>query len=140
MAKTTKAPRRKKLASKNKTKRKSKILWSDQDATKLKRAHRWRPGTIALREIRKYQHSCEPLIAKAPFQRLVREVSESETRARGLEPLRFQSSAVNAIQEASESYIVALLNDTGLCARHSSRVTITSKDINLALKLRGERR
>ena len=101
----------------------------------VKRAHRWRPGTVALREIRKFQRGTELLIRKAPFQRLVRELATSQK-----EGLRFQSSAVQAIQEATESYVISLLSDTNLCAIHTRRVTIMPKDVQLALRLRGERR
>ena len=101
----------------------------------VKKAHRWRPGTVALREIRKFQKGTELLIRKAPFQRLVRELATGQK-----EGLRFQSSAVQAIQEATESYVISLLADTNLCAIHTRRVTIQPKDVQLALRLRGERR
>ncbi|KAE8666791.1 histone H3.3 [Hibiscus syriacus] len=42
----------------------------------VKKPHRYRPGTVALREIRKYQKSTELLIRKLPFQRLVREIAQ----------------------------------------------------------------
>lgn len=100
----------------------------------VKRAHRYRPGTVALREIRKYQKSTELLIRKQPFQRLVREVAEDMC-----EGLRFQSTAIVAIQEAAESYLVGLFNDTNLCAIHAKRVTIIPKDMQLARRIRGER-
>eukprot|EP00758_Cryptobia_borreli_P012732 Tbor_TRINITY_DN5770_c0_g1::TRINITY_DN5770_c0_g1_i1::g.19709::m.19709/K11253/H3; histone H3 len=100
----------------------------------VKRVHRWRPGTVALREVRKFQKSTELLIRKAPFQRLVRELATTQK-----EGLRFQSSAVLAIQEATESYMVSLLSDTNLCAIHGRRVTIMPRDIKLARRLRGER-
>ena len=73
--------------------------------------HRFRPGTVALREIRRFQKSTELLIRKLPFQRLVREIA-SEYRSE----LRFQSSAVLALQEASEAYMVGLFEDTNLCS------------------------
>ncbi|KAJ8023339.1 histone H3, embryonic [Holothuria leucospilota] len=53
--------------------------------------------------------------------------------------LRFQSSAVMALQEASEAYLVGLFEDTNLCAIHAKRVTIMPKDIQLARRIRGER-
>ena len=43
--------------------------------TNIKKPHRFRPGTIAAREIKKYQKSTELLLRKLPFQRLVREIS-----------------------------------------------------------------
>uniref|UniRef100_A0A8D2MUH9 Core Histone H2A/H2B/H3 domain-containing protein n=1 Tax=Zonotrichia albicollis TaxID=44394 RepID=A0A8D2MUH9_ZONAL len=96
--------------------------------------HRYRPGTVALREIRRYQKSTELLIRKLPFQRLVREIAQDFKT-----DLRFQSSAVMALQEASEAYLVGLFEDTNLCAIHAKRVTIMPKDIQLARRIRGER-
>ena len=102
-------------------------------AAGVKKPHRYRPGTVALREIRKYQKSTELLIRKLPFQRLVREIA-SDFKS----DLRFQSSAVLALQEASESYLVGLFEDTNLCAIHAKRVTIMPKDMQLARRIRGE--
>ena len=100
----------------------------------VKKPHRYRPGTVALREIRKYQKSTELLIRKLPFQRLVREIAQDFKT-----DLRFQSSAILALQEASEAYLVGLFEDTNLCAIHAKRVTIMPKDIQLARRIRGER-
>ncbi|KZT17940.1 histone-fold-containing protein, partial [Neolentinus lepideus HHB14362 ss-1] len=100
----------------------------------VKKPHRFRPGTVALREIRRYQKSTELLIRKLPFQRLVREIAQN------FKPdLRFQASAVTALQEAAEAYLVSLFEDTNLAAIHAKRVTIRSKDLALARRLRGER-
>uniref|UniRef100_M8BQ68 Histone H3.2 n=1 Tax=Aegilops tauschii TaxID=37682 RepID=M8BQ68_AEGTA len=99
-----------------------------------RKPHRFRPGTVALREIRKYQKSTELLIRKLPFQRLVREIAQDFKT-----DLRFQSSAVSALQEAAEAYLVGLFEDTNLCAIHAKRVTIMPKDIQLARRIRGER-
>jgi len=100
----------------------------------LKRPRRFRPGTVALREIRKYQKSSDLLIRKLPFQRLVREVAQEFST-----DIRFQSHAILAIQEAAEAYLVGLFEDTNLCAIHAKRVTIMPKDIQLARRIRGER-
>jgi len=100
----------------------------------FKKPHRYKPGTVALREIRKFQRSTELLIKKLPFQRLVRDVAQNFKT-----DLRFQSSAVIALQEASESYLVGLFEDANLCAIHAKRVTIMPKDIHLARKIRGEK-
>jgi len=113
----------------------------------VKKPHRYRPGTVALREIRRYQKSTELLIRKLPFQRLVREIAQDFKT-----DLRFQSSAIGALQEAVEAYLVSLFEgkygilfiiitkiDTNLCAIHAKRVTIQPKDIQLARRLRGER-
>jgi histone H3 len=132
----------------------------------VKKPHRYRPGTVALREIRRYQKSTDLLIRKLPFQRLVREIAQDFKS-----DLRFQGSAVLALQEAAEAYLVGLFEDTNLCAIHAKRVTImpskfqfgcrlfspfysvcsfsngafiphpfsTSEDIQLARRIRGER-
>lgn len=100
----------------------------------VKRPHRYRPGTVALREIRKYQKSTELLIRKLPFQRLVREIAQDFKN-----DLRFQGTAILALQEASEAYLVSLFADTNLCALHAKRVTIQPKDMWLARRIRGER-
>ncbi|OJD26858.1 histone H3 [Blastomyces percursus] len=100
----------------------------------VKKPHRYKPGTVALREIRRYQKSTELLIRKLPFQRLVREIAQDFKS-----DLRFQSSAIGALQESVEAYLVSLFEDTNLCAIHAKRVTIQSKDIQLARRLRGER-
>jgi histone H3 len=106
----------------------------------VKKPHRYRPGTVALREIRKYQNSTDLLIRKAPFQRLVREIA-STIRDEQDKPndLRFQSTAVLALQEAGEAYLVGLFEDSNLCAIHAKRVTLMPKDIQLARRIRGER-
>merc|ERR1712072_1534557 len=93
----------------------------------VKKPHRFRPGTVALREIRRFQKSTELLIRKLPFQRLVREIAGEFKN-----DLRFQSSAVLALQEAAEAYMVGLFEDTNLCAIHAKRVTIMPKDMQLA--------
>ena len=100
----------------------------------VKKPHRYRPGTVALREIRHYQKSTELLIRKMPFQRLVREIAQDLKSY-----LRFQSGAILALQEASEAYLVGLFEDSNLCAIHAMRVTIMTKDIQLARCIQGER-
>lgn len=100
----------------------------------VKKPRRYRPGTLALREIRKYQKSTDLLIRKLPFQRLVREIAMDYKTE-----IRFQSAAILALQEASEAYLVGLFEDTNLCAIHAKRVTIMAKDLQLARRLRSER-
>ena len=95
---------------------------------------RWRPGTVALREIKRYQKQTVMLLQKAPFQRLVRVVCQA------IDPeIRFQAQALLAVQEAAEAYIVGLFEDTNLCAIHANRKTIMKKDMELARRVRGER-
>ena len=99
---------------------------------KVKKPYRCRPGTVALRQIRKYQKSTELLIRKLPFQRLVKEV------VRELFPTancRFQSTAVLALQEASESFLVSMFDDVNCIAIHGKRVTIQVKDIQIWKRL-----
>ena len=97
-----------------------------------RKARRYRPGSVALREIRKYQKSTNLLIRKLPFQRLVRELAQA------LKPdLRFQSTALWALHEASESFLVGLMEYTNLAAIHAKRVTIMPKDMKLALRIGG---
>ena len=105
------------------------------DPHNIKRPHRYRPGTVALREIRRYQKSTDLLIKKMPFQRLCREITELEVKKN----MRFQGSAVLALQTACEAYLVSLFEDTNLCALHAKRVTIHVKDMRLARRIRGDR-
>jgi len=100
----------------------------------VKKPHRYRPGTVALREIRRYQKSTELLLRKLPFSRLVRELAQDFKS-----DLRFQQAAIAALQEASEAYLVGLFEDANLCAIHAKRVTIFPKDIQLARRIRAER-
>ncbi|HIA01447.1 MAG TPA: hypothetical protein EYN66_05985, partial [Myxococcales bacterium] len=95
---------------------------------------RFRPGHEALKEIQKYQRSTDFLIPRMPFQRLVREITHDFDV-----DLRFQQTALLALQEASEAYLVGLFQDTNLCALHAKRVTIMPKDIQLARRIRGHR-
>lgn len=108
-----------------------------QPSTMVKKTHRFRPGTVALREIRRYQKSTDLLIRKLPFQRLVREITQEIGAATG-KTYRFQSSGLAALQEAAEAYLVSLFEDTNLCAIHAKRVTIMPKDMQLARRIRGE--
>ena len=96
--------------------------------------HRYRAGTVALKDIRHYQGSTALLIRKLPFQRVVREIAQDIKT-----DLRFQSAAILCLQEATEAYLVSLLEDSNLCAIHARRVTIMPKDIQLARRIRGER-
>ena len=103
--------------------------------TTQKKPHRWRPGTVSLREIRRYQKSTDLLIRKLPFQRLVREITQDYFQ----HDYRFRGETLAALQEASEAYLVSLFEDTNLCALHAGRVTIQPKDMHLARRIRGER-
>lgn len=100
---------------------------------RVRKPSRYRPGVIALREIRKYQKSSKLLMRKSPFQKLVREIASEFCPNK-----RFQSAALAALQEEAESYLVALFEDANLCAIHAKRVTIMPKDIQLARRIRGK--
>ncbi|XP_055307628.1 uncharacterized protein LOC129571802 [Sitodiplosis mosellana] len=108
----------------------------NQQQPQQKRPHRYRPGTVALREIRRYQRSTELLIPKLPFQRLVREIIQQ------VSPniqYRVEVGAMAALQEAAENFATGIFEDANLCATHAKRVTITPKDIDLARRIRGEK-
>ncbi|KAI5820367.1 histone H3 [Pyronema omphalodes] len=114
------------------------------DPTPTHRKYRSKPGTKALREIRKYQKSTELLMAKLPFMRLVREIASNFTEGQHLSlgmsdggVCRFQSTALQALQEAAEAFLVHLFEDANLLAIHAKRVTIMQKDIQLARRIRG---
>jgi histone H3 len=105
--------------------------WIDAAATKAAAVTRRSSGALALMEIRKYQNSVNTLIEKRPFQRLVREITQEVWN----DQARMQSTAVAALQEAAEAYIVAIFEDMNTCAIHAGRVTIMPKDLRLALRL-----
>lgn len=96
---------------------------------------RYRPGTRALMEIRKYQKKTDLLIRRLPFQRVVREISDSMSIIEGC---RWQSNAMSALREAAEAYLVTIFEHANICAIHAKRVTIMTQDLGLALRIRGE--
>ncbi|XP_032814617.1 histone H3-like centromeric protein A isoform X2 [Petromyzon marinus] len=98
-----------------------------------KRKHRFRPGSRALLEIRKYQKSTDLLLRKLPFSRLVRELTSHLT----VHPLNWQSVALLALQEATEAFLVKLFEDSNLCTIHGKRVTLFPRDMQLARRIRG---
>ena len=107
-----------------------------------KQPHRYRPGTVALREIRRFQKSTDLLILKKPFGSLVREITqdiEEEAIAQGFpaQAYRYQGKAMFASQEAAEARLTEMFHDTQLAANHAKRVTIRPEDIELANKLKG---
>eukprot|EP00956_Cyclotella_meneghiniana_P001147 scaffold1315_cov23-Cyclotella_meneghiniana.AAC.15 len=132
-----KAPR-KRLATKNRR----------ADVPKVRKPHKWRPGTVSLREIRREQKRTNLAIPKVNLGRLVRDVALEQCREHqeidrtfklgGDYPLRFQSTAMAAVHAASEDHAIAVLEETNLCAIHAKRVTIGPKDMKLACVLRGD--
>jgi len=111
-------------------------LRSGRNVGGVKKPHRYRQGTVALREIRKYQKSTDLLMRKAPFARLIREIAQDVGRQKDL---RFQEQAILAAQEAAEAYLVKLFEDTNLCGIHAKRVTIMPRDVQLTRRIWGER-
>jgi histone H3 len=101
----------------------------------MRKPHHYRPGTVALHEIHCYQKSTDLFIRKAPFQRLVKEIATNLKS-----DLQMQSTAILALQEALEAYLVCLFEDSNDCAIHAKHVTIMPKDIQLAQCIRGERK
>lgn len=97
---------------------------------------RFRPGVKALREIRRYQRTTELLIRKVPFARLVKQLCDDHFTLPN-ERLRWRATALSALQEASEAYLVRLFSDANLCAIHGKRVTIMRRDIQLARRIKG---
>jgi histone H3 len=118
------------LALKSKKKKATK---SPRSQGGVKAPRRFRPGTVAIREIRKFQKSTELLIRRVPFNRLVREIAQDYRI-----DLRWQSSALQALQEAAEAYLVSKFEDANLCAIHARRVTIMPRDLLLARLISGE--
>ena len=110
-----------------------KVAKRTQPAGAVTKPHRYRPGAVALREIRKYQKGTELLIRKLPFERLVREIAQDFKT-----DLRFPSSAMLALQEAAEAYLIGLFMDINLIAIHAKRITVMPKDMLLARRIRGE--
>ncbi len=104
-----------------------------QKVIAVRKPHRWRPGTVALREIQKFQKNTDHLIRKAPFQRIVCKIALKF----GKSDLRMQSTAVPALQEAAEYFMVDVFSDTNLCTMHGKRVTIMNKDMVLACCIQG---
>ncbi|XP_042878333.1 histone H3.3a-like [Penaeus japonicus] len=99
---------------------------------KEKRKHRFRPGTVALMEIRHYQKGANLLVPKLPFSRLIKEILHQY----GV--YRLQSMALMALQEAAESYVIGILEMANICSIHAKRVTLYPKDIKLVRRIRGE--
>jgi len=113
------------------------------DPLPVGRKRRYKPGIRALREIRKYQKSTDLLLRRLPFSRLVREIAHEYATSMDIVGggvaggLRWQSTAIQALQEAAEAYLVHLFEDVNLLAIHAKRVTIMQKDIQLARRIRG---
>jgi len=99
----------------------------------LKKPHKFKSGTVALREIRRLQKGTGHIISRAPFARLVKEIAQGFK-----ENIRMNTMTIEALQTATESYLVSLYEDTQLCAIHARRVTVMAKDIELARRIKGD--
>lgn len=130
-SKACKASSKKTSSKKKSSKKSSKASKAAKPETKKRR---YRAGTVALREIRKYQKSTDLLMQKQPFKRVMRRLVKDNAAS----DLRFQGTAVLALQEAAEAYLVGLLDKANLVAIHAGRVTIQKSDIECARAVRGE--
>lgn len=95
---------------------------------------RRKAGTLALREIRKFQKSTDLLLNRTRFRFLVREVNQTASSTSFFH--RYEKQTLVALQEATEAFVVSVMEDTNLCAIHAKRVTIMPKDMNLTCRLR----
>jgi histone H3 len=105
-----------------------------QKGIAMRKPHRWCPGMVAARQIHKFQKTTNLLIRKAPFQRVVREIVQQVSRKS--DP-QMQSTALLALREAAEYFMVDVFNNTNLCALHGKRKTIMVKDLFLACCIQG---
>lgn len=111
----------------------------DSAANVARRRVRYKPGQLALADIKRLQNTYDLLIPKTRFHRLVREITQNVTTGTVNEPYRYQIAALLALQEAAEAYLVYLFEDTNLCCIHAKRVTIMPRDIQLARRIRNEK-
>ena len=112
---------------------KSKSGLKRKSPTKEKRAFRFHPGTVALREIKRYQKTSKPLTARLPFERRIR-----NTLAKLDPEIRLKNSTIECMREATEAFLTELLHDANLCAIHAMRSTVKEKDLLLASRIRGD--
>ncbi len=104
-----------------------------QKTIAVRKPHRWCPGMVTAREIGKFQKTTDLLIKKTPFQHPVRKIALKF----GKSDLQMQSTAILALQEAAEYFMVDVFSNTNLCAMHSKHVTIMKKDMVLACCIQG---
>ncbi|RWS12700.1 histone H3-like protein [Dinothrombium tinctorium] len=126
----------KKIRMRAKPRPKKKSVFNLKKTSSEKHEPRYKPGMLALREIRYYRRNTDLLIPKIRFQRLVRKIALIFKLVASNE-LRFQTTAVLALQEAAEDFLVNLFEDSNLCAIHAKRVTVMPKDMQLACRIRG---
>ena len=109
----------------------------------IKKPHRYCLGLLALHEIRRYQQSTKSLIRRTPFNKLIKDISQEyricpEGPGTPSVQVRFQSTALAALQETDENFLVGLFADVNLLAVHAKRVTVMPHDIRLALRIWGD--
>ncbi|KAL3271083.1 hypothetical protein HHI36_021582 [Cryptolaemus montrouzieri] len=144
MTRTKQLPSNKQtLENRQKFERKVKLIEQKSDTkketSKISKKHRYRPKSHVLQEIRYYQKITDLLIPRLPFQRVVREIIEDvQSRREDMIVFRISYGAIITLQETMENYITELFHDGNLCALHAKRVTVGPKDIQLAMRLRGE--
>ncbi len=95
-----------------------------------KRSRHFGPGTVTLLKIRKLQKSTGLPITEAPFNRLVRNITQEHMRN-----VRFQAGAAKALQHVSEAFIIEMFEEAQLAALHAKRVRIIPNDIHLAVRM-----
>lgn len=105
----------------------------------VKKKPRAKPGEVALKEIRTLQNSFKILIPRLPFHRVVREITQEISDAAGFDVIRYQTAALEALQEAAEAYLVGLFEDAYLCTIHAKRVTLFVNDIQLVRRIQSRR-
>ncbi|XP_010457134.1 PREDICTED: histone H3-like centromeric protein HTR12 [Camelina sativa] len=110
---------------------------SRPQGSQKKKAYRFKPGTVALREIRHYQKSTSLLIPAAAFIRQVRSITNAVAPPH---ISRWTAEALVALQEAAEDYLIGLFSDSMLCAIHARRVTLMRRDFELARRIGGKGR
>ena len=127
--------RRRRVSGESPPRTKKRLRKQPSGEPRVRKARRYRPGTRVLQEIRRLQQSTNTLVPRIHFSRVIRDVAFSIAGGRDF---RWASEALEAIQTAAESYLVGLFEDANLCAMHAKRVTIMTKDLFLARRIRGE--
>ena len=105
----------------------------DKKGKVVKKSGRWLPGTVAMREIKALQKGTQLLIQKAPFQRLVRDVMDKHKQ-----DMRFRASALEAMQEASEQYLISVFEGAVILQLHRKKKTLIQKDLSYTIRIRGD--
>jgi len=95
---------------------------------------RKRPGTLAIRDIRRWQKEIEPILARGPLERLIRSIAgEFDPNA------RWQEVSLAALHRDLEVFLYRTFRNTNLCAIQAGRSTIQGKDVRLQQEICGNR-